>query len=202
MAAQLPRSFFARDTRVVARELIGMRLVRLDPNAGRISGVIVETEAYCPGDAASHAYRGQTARNAPMFGEAGVAYVYFTYGMHFCFNAVAETAHVPAAVLIRALEPREGVKAMMDNRTREDSPTPALRDLCRGPARLCKALKIDRALNGYDLIQPTAALFIEEDAETSDDKVLTTPRLRVSGDEKAITVLWRWCIKGSACVSS
>ncbi len=202
MAAQLPRSFFARDTRVVARELIGMRLVRLDPNAGRISGVIVETEAYCPGDAASHAYRGQTARNAPMFGEAGVAYVYFTYGMHFCFNIVAESAHVPAAVLIRALEPREGIEAMIEHRARADSPAPALRDLCRGPARLCKALTIDRALNGYDLIQPVATLFIEEDAGAPDGDVRTTPRLRVRGDENALTVPWRWHIKGSAFASS
>jgi DNA-3-methyladenine glycosylase len=199
--ARLRRCFFARDTRLVARELLGMSLVRLDPIAGRISGIIVEAEAYCPGDAASHAYRGQTTRNAPMFGEAGIAYVYFTYGMHYCFNIVTEAANTPAAVLIRALEPREGVQAMIDNRARMHSPSPALHDLCRGPARLCKSLKIDRTFNGYDLTQPNSELFIEEDTPIPEDSVQITPRVRVRGDEKAIDALWRWSIKDGSFVS-
>ncbi len=198
--SRLARSFFARDTRLVARELLGMRLVRVLDNGARLSGIIVETEAYCPGDAAAHAYRGQTPRNAPMFMQPGVAYVYFTYGMHYCFNVVTEAAGIPAAVLVRALEPVEGLEIMRLNRARSGGP-PADRDLCRGPARLCQALAIDRAFSGYDMLQTDSRLFIEHDRPVADDRVRVSPRIGVTGDEVARTVEWRWLIADSPFVS-
>lgn len=201
MCARLSRPFFARDTRSVARELLGMRLVHLDPAAGRLSGIIVETEAYCPNDAASHAFRGQTARNTPMFGVAGMAYIYFIYGMHFCFNIVTDLATVPAAVLIRALEPREGIPAMSLGRIDGKTKPHAIRGLCRGPARLCKSLWIDRALNGYDLCQTDSLMYVEEEAPVADTEVACTPRIRVRGGSEALDACWRWIIKESPYLS-
>ncbi len=198
--SRLPRSFFARDTRLVARDLLGMRLVRVLENGSRLSGIIVETEAYRPGDAAAHAYRGQTARNTPMFMQPGVAYVYFIYGMHYCFNVVTESAGVPAAVLVRALEPAQGLEIMRSNRARPDH-APADRDLCRGPARLCQALAIDRAFSGYDMLQAGSRLFIERGRRIADDKVRVSPRIGVKGDEVARAVEWRWLIADSPFVS-
>ena len=198
--SRLARSFFARDTRLVARDLLGMRLVRVLDNGARLSGIIVETEAYCPGDAAAHAYRGWTPRNAPMFMQPGVAYVYFIYGMHYCFNVVTEAAGIPAAVLVRALEPVEGVEIMRRNRAASGRP-PADRDLCRGPARLCRALAIDRAFSGYDMLQAGSRLFIERGKPVADDRVRVSPRIGVTGDESARTVEWRWLIADSPFVS-
>ncbi|MCS7060824.1 MAG: DNA-3-methyladenine glycosylase [Anaerolineae bacterium] len=197
---RLPRSFFARDTRLVARELLGRVLVRVLDDGTRLSGRIVETEAYCPGDTAAHAYRGQTARNAPMFMQPGVAYVYFTYGMHYCFNVVTEQAGTPAAVLVRALEPLEGIDIMRQHRSR-NGVAPADRDLCRGPARLCRALCIDRAFNGYDMLHVDSRLFIERGHPVPDSRTAASPRIGVSGDPIARTVEWRWFVADSPFVS-
>lgn len=183
---KLPRAFFARDTRIVARELLGTTLVRVMHDGTRLSGRIVETEAYRPGDAASHSFRGQTPRNAPMFMKAGTSYVYFIYGMHFCFNVVTEDEGVGAAVLIRALEPLNGLERMRANH--------ATRHLCRGPARLCKAMQIDRAFSGYDMLQTNSHLFIEHGEAIDDMHVVTSARIGVSGDEAAKTVAWRWFV--------
>jgi DNA-3-methyladenine glycosylase len=198
--AKLPRGFFARDTRLVARALLGMRLVRLLPDGTRLSGRIVETEAYRPGDAAAHAYRGRTARNASMFLVPGAAYVYFTYGMHFCFNVVTEAEDTPAAVLVRALAPLEGIEWMRQNRTGRAKPV-ADRDLCRGPARLCRALGIDRAFDGYDLCRREARLFLELDEAVPDDRVSVSPRVGVGGDAQARAAEWRWFTAGDPHVS-
>jgi DNA-3-methyladenine glycosylase len=196
VTARLPRKFFARDTRRVARDLLGMRLVRLLPDGTRLSGRIVEVEAYRPGDAAAHAFRGRTERNAPMFMRPGTAYVYFTYGMHFCFNVVTEPGGVPAAVLIRALEPLTGLDFM---RARQ----PHLRDLdlCRGPGRLCRSLALDRAFSGYDMHQPGSVLFVAKGVPVPVSQVGMTPRIGVSGGPAAQTVPWRWFVAGSLSVS-
>lgn len=150
--ATLPRAFFARDACTVARDLLGRRLLAVVD--GRLaSGLIVEAEAYCQGpepDLACHGAKGggrPTARTAPMFGPAGHAYVYFTYGMHWMFNVVTGEHGQASAVLIRALAPVSGLDAMRSRR----GASVAERDLCRGPARLAQALGIYGALSGLDL---------------------------------------------------
>ena len=147
----LPREFYARNTVTVAKELLGKTLVR---NVGKntISGIITETEAYrYRDDPASHAYRGITPRNKAMFGEVGRAYVYFTYGMYFCVNAVAKSNNVDAgAVLIRSLKPEKGIDFMKKNRK-----TDLVANLTNGPAKLAQALKISKSQYGVDLSKKT-----------------------------------------------
>ena len=203
MSSSLPRSFYARDTPIVARTLLGMRLVCRLPDGTRLSGLIVETEAYRPGDQASHAYRGRTDRNAAMYLQPGTAYVYFTYGMHYCLNIVTEGVNIPAAVLIRAIEPQEGIDVMQHNRAMHSTSTRPilLRDLCRGPARLCQALDIDKRLNAYDTLQAGSMLYIEQETDLSESQVSTSPRIGVFGDETARTVPWRWFVTDSLYVS-
>ncbi|MCC7018032.1 MAG: DNA-3-methyladenine glycosylase [Rhodospirillales bacterium] len=152
-----PRSFYRRDAVTVARELLGLLLVR-QLQGKRLSGWIVETEAYLGvEDLAAHTVGGRrTARNASMWGDGGHAYVYFTYGMHYCCNVVAGRAEQPIAVLLRSLQPWEGVQDMRIRRLRARRDT----DLCSGPAKLTQALAIDRGLDGTDLVDGPD-LFIE-----------------------------------------
>jgi DNA-3-methyladenine glycosylase len=194
--SRLSRDFFARDTLTVARDLLGQRLVRL-LDGKRLSGRIVEVEAYIgEEDQACHAHRGRTRRNAPMYGPPGHAYVYFVYGMHHCFNVVAEREGFAAAVLIRALEPLEGIEEMQDLRGgRPDLP------LTSGPARVCQALCIDRCFNGADLCMLDALLFLEEDAAIPDEVITTGPRVGVRGDEIAVNVPWRLYVRDNPYVS-
>ncbi|MBV8067930.1 MAG: DNA-3-methyladenine glycosylase [Candidatus Eremiobacteraeota bacterium] len=133
------------ETRALARALLGCILVR-DSTQGLTAGRIVETEAYLPGDPACHAFRGKSARNATLFGPPHRAYVYQIYGTSFCFNLSSERNGEGAGVLVRALEPIEGLKLMQRRRATQNA-----RDLCRGPGRLCQALAIDRSLDGVDL---------------------------------------------------
>jgi DNA-3-methyladenine glycosylase len=146
------RRLFRRElpiaTIALARFLLGKVIVRELP-AGRITGRIVEIEAYPPRDPAAHHFRGPTPRNRTMFLQRGHAYVYFTYGNHFMLNVSAEIPEVGGGVLIRALEPLEGIDQMQHNRNVAN-----LRDLTRGPGRLAQALQIDRALDGVDLCSP------------------------------------------------
>lgn len=172
MTRRLPRAFFARPTVEVAQALLGQRLVHL--HAGRrLSGLIAETEAYVgQDDLACHARRGRTPRNAPMFGPPGHAYVYFNYGMHWLCNIVTEAEGFPAAVLIRALWPQEGLEVMAVRRA--PHPPPRWAD---GPAKLTQALGIDRALNGHDLCAPTAQLFVE--AAPAPARIVAGPRIGI-----------------------
>ena len=155
----LPASFFDRDTPVVARELLGKVLVR-EMNGRKLWGRLVEVEAYMgPEDLASHSYGGRRSpRNEVMYGGPGHAYVYFTYGMHFCLNFVTRPEGVPHAVLVRALEPGPGV------------------DRCGGPGLVCRSLKIDRALNGVPLEPPH--LYVVDDGAPR-RRVRTTPRIGI-----------------------
>ena len=142
---RLRRSELPIDTTELARYLIGKTLVR-ELDGARMTGRIVETEAYVIGDAAGHAFRGRTQRNEVLFWERGHAYVYFIYGVHYMLNVSSETPGIGAGVLLRALEPFEGIELMQRNRG-----TTALRELARGPGRLAYALRIDPSLNGVDL---------------------------------------------------
>lgn len=154
----LNRAALPSDTVALARSLIGKIVVR-ETEAGRMSGRIVETEAYVIGDAACHAHRGMTARNRALFLARGHAYVYFIYGNFFMLNVAGERPGVGAGVLIRALEPLEGVDLMQKNRG-----VTRLEDLARGPGRLCQALKIDRRLDGVDLCH-NGALWLARDGK-------------------------------------
>jgi DNA-3-methyladenine glycosylase len=192
---RLSRAFYARNTLCVARELLGQRLVRAWAGQ-RISGRIVEVEAYIgQDDAACHASRGRTARNAVMFGPPGHAYVYFIYGMHYCFNVVTEQEGFAAAVLVRALQPIEGLGIMRSRRRNQSDDW-----LTNGPAKLCAALAIDRALNGVDLVTGSE-LWVEEDDRLADAQVSTGVRIGVRGDQRALTVPWRLWVKDSSYVS-
>jgi DNA-3-methyladenine glycosylase len=142
---RLKLSELPTDTVALARFLMGKTLVR-DAPEGRTSGRIVECEAYVPGDASGHAYVGETDRNRSLFKRRGHAYVYFIYGMHYCVNVSAETPGVGAGVLLRALEPIEGIDIMRERRG-----VRRLNDLTRGPGRLAQAMAIDRSLDGIDL---------------------------------------------------
>jgi DNA-3-methyladenine glycosylase len=143
----LARAELPTDTVALARYLIGKMVVRELPE-GMVGGRIVETEAYVVGDAAGHAYRGMTPRNRSLFLERGHAYVYLAYGSSYMLNVSSEMSGIGAGVLIRAVEPREGIPIMQLNRGIE-----GLRDLARGPGRLAAALRVDRRLDGLDLCQ-------------------------------------------------
>ncbi|HEV2139515.1 MAG TPA: DNA-3-methyladenine glycosylase [Nitrososphaerales archaeon] len=188
--ARLRRPFFMRYTPSVAKELLGCRLVRILEHE-RLAGLIVETEAYRgQRDPASHAFRGRTKRNEIMFGQAGHAYVYFTMGAHFCLNITTELKETPAAVLIRAIEPVEGVGAMKRNRGLDD-----LNGLADGPGKLTKALGIDGDLNGEDIIRSTR-LFLERG--TKPTVILASSRVGISAGK---SFKWRFFVQGSQFVS-
>jgi DNA-3-methyladenine glycosylase len=191
MDAPLPRSFYDRRAEEVAPDLLGRVLTRVTPE-GTVSVRLTEVEAYAGTlDPASHAYRGPTKRNAVMFGPPGHAYVYFTYGMHFCMNLVCMEEGTAAAVLLRAGEIVEGRELAASRRPRS-SP----RDLARGPARLCEALAIDRSLYGADVCDPAGPLRVLPGEAPA--RLRTGPR---TGVTSAKDVPWRFWIDGDASVS-
>jgi DNA-3-methyladenine glycosylase len=187
----LPSAFFARDTVKVANDILGKHLIRVRGRT-RLTGRIVEVEAYRGSDdPASHAYRGLTPRNAPMFGEPGHAYVYFTYGNHYCLNVTTQTSGKPGAVLIRAIEPLMGLSVM--RRLRPNVPESALTN---GPGKLTKALDIDKALNEVDMTKP-GPLFIV-DAEHAVFEIGRSARI---GIKEGKDRLWRFYISGNRYLS-
>ena len=195
MAERISRSFFRRDATTVARALLGQSLVRVQ-NGRRLAGYIVETEAYLGVlDKAAHTYNARrTPRNESMWRDGGHTYVYFTYGMHFCLNVVAGRRDEPVAVLLRALEPLEGVNVMYRYRkkARRDA------DLCSGPAKLTEALAIDREFDGIDLIRDSR-LFIEH--AHCPDNVVESPRIGVGYAEEWADRPLRFFIKNNPHVS-
>jgi len=196
---KLPRSFYLRSTPRVAKDLLGKFLVR---HIGRQVLIvrIVETEAYGHNDPASHAFWGLTKRNEVMFSEGGHLYVYFTYGMHYCANVVTGRLGKGEAVLLRAVQPIEGIDLMVRNRRgfmhRRNRKTDFLPDLTNGPAKVCKALKIQRRENGIDLLGNEVYLLNAPKLRPS--AIATSTRIGIRVGEKT---LWRFFIKGNEWVS-
>jgi DNA-3-methyladenine glycosylase len=186
----LARAALPIDTAALARFLIGKTLVRELPE-GVVSGRIVETEAYVLGDAASHAYRGMTPRNRSLYLERGHVYVYLAYGVSYMLNVSSETPGTGAGILIRALEPLEGVAIMQKNRGVE-----RLRDLARGPGRLAAALRIDRALDGLDLCRKGPLWLARGDDEVGE--IGKSVRIGISQEAER---LLRFYLRGSPFVS-
>jgi len=180
----LPREFFARSVHEVAPDLIGVTLL-----VDGVGGTIVEVEAYDQEDPAAHGFRGKTARNAVMFGPPGHAYVYRSYGIHWCLNFVCEPEEVASAVLIRALEPVRGLDEMRRRRGLDDE-----RLLCAGPGRLCQALGITRDHDGLPLDEPPFELL----PRTEEPEIATGPRIGIT---RAVDRPWRYVLAGSRYLS-
>lgn len=188
----LLRGFYTRETLTVAEELLGKKLVRYTNNT-RLVGKIVEVEAYRGSDdPGSHAYRGMTPRNRLMFGKGGFAYVYFTYGMHYCFNVVTESQNAPGAVLIRALEPLDGIETMRKNRGNKN-----VLDLTNGPAKLTEAMNITKKQNGLDLTR-SKELFISEPKVKENFEFVPTKRI---GIKVGVDKPWRFYMRDNKFVS-
>ena len=190
---KLPREFYLRDGVTVARDLIGKKLVTNLPD-GLASGIIVETEAYMGKlDAAAHSYRGRTERTKIFFGAGGFVYVYLIYGMHLCTNVVANVENVPEAVLIRALEPLDGVELMKSRRGKKN-----LRELCSGPGKLSQALGVTKNFYGADLCGDE--IFIEP-VENFCAQITATKRINVDYAGDAANYLWRFIAVGNKFLS-
>lgn len=187
----LERSFYRRHPAEVAPDLLGKVLVR-QVEGDIICGKIVETEAYCSTDPASHTFAGLTDRNRAMFGEVGHAYIYFIHGLHHCLNITARHDTDAGGVLIRALEPHSGIAQMRRRRGRED-----LRSLTSGPAKLTQALAIDKSLYGCDMTQE-GALYVTASNDNNPLCITATPRIGIS---RAKEVPWRFVIDGHDCLS-
>jgi DNA-3-methyladenine glycosylase len=181
---RLTRRFFARSVHEVAPDLIGATLL-----VGGVGGRIVELEAYDQEDPASHAFRGPTARNEVMFGPPGSAYVYRSYGIHWCLNLVCDVEGRAEAALIRALEPTHGLDAMRERRG-----TDAVRALCSGPGKLCQAIGVTHDHNGLPLDEPPFELF----ARTAAPQIITGPRIGIT---RATERAWRYALEGSPFLS-
>ncbi|MDO6354633.1 DNA-3-methyladenine glycosylase [Caloramator sp. CAR-1] len=198
---KLPVEFYSRDTITVANDLLGKLLVR-NINGNKLIGKIVEVEAYLgPIDKACHSYNfKRTQRNEVMYGPAGIAYVYFIYGMYYCLNFVTEREGMPCAVLIRALEPIEGLDTMALNRfgkTYSELTKSQRKNLTNGPGKLCRAFNIDKSLNGHSLLSDE--IYVLDNPE--DFEIVADKRIGIDYAEEAKDYEWRFFIKGNPYVS-
>jgi DNA-3-methyladenine glycosylase len=194
---KLPREFYTRsNVLTVARDLLGKLLVVPTPDGQRVSGMIVEVEAYRgPEDRASHAYGGRrTRRTETMYGEGGIAYVYFVYGMYYQFNVVSNVADTPHAILVRALEPVEGIEIMRERRHLHPD-----HNLTNGPGKLCIAMGIDQRLNTADLLGDR--VWLEEFQAVKPSQIARGPRIGIDYAEEWIEKPWRFWIRGNSYVS-
>ncbi len=191
---RLPRPFYARPAVIVARDLLGQRLVRLDEGR-RLSGTICEVEAYSgESDLGCHCRHGRTPRTQVMYGPAGYTYVYFTYGMHWCLNFVVEEEGFPAVVLIRAIEPTEGLDIIEERRGQQ--PPPRWTD---GPGKICQALAITGDLNAADLCSSRSVLWVEQAEAILDTQVTCGARVGLNKvPEPWKSVPWRFRFRSSA----
>jgi DNA-3-methyladenine glycosylase len=194
MHRKLPRSFYLQPTLDVARALLGLYIVR-KTSRGRLVGRIVEVEAYLGElDPASHAFRGRSQRNKVMFWQGGYIYVYFTYGMHYCCNVVTENEGSGRAILLRAVEPVDGIPVFARRRGLSEE---QIAQLCNGPAKLCKAFGIARRQNGWDLC--SSEIWIEQrDPPLTEELIGTSTRVGISAGQNHE---WRFYVKGSRFVS-
>ncbi len=192
----LPQAFYTQETPLVARKLLGCFLVHLQEEETTL-GQIVETEAYLWNDPASHAFAGKTQRNSVMFGPVGHAYIYFIYGMHYCINAVSGIEGKGEAVLIRALEPLQGIPVMQKRRQTEKLPL-----LCNGPAKLAQALALAMPLNGVPLFEGSLQIWSADSLSSApsieNPDIVETTRIGIS---KAKELPLRFYLKGSSYVS-
>ena len=194
---KLPLEFYLRpNVLTVARDLLGKLLVVPGPNGERVSGKIVEVEAYRgPEDRASHAFGGRrTKRTETMYSSGGVAYVYFVYGMYYQFNVVSGISDVPHAILVRALEPVEGLELMRVRRHTQPD-----RNLTSGPGKLCIAMGIDRQLNAADLLGDQ--VWLEEFESVASRRIAKGPRIGIDYAQEWIDKPWRFWIKDNIYVS-
>ncbi len=198
---KLKRDFYERDTLTVAKELLGKYLVH-NPTEGTTIGKIVETEAYIgPSDPGSHAYKGlRSKRTEVQFGPGGYAYIYQIYGNYFCFNVVTQKIGMPEVVLIRAVEPIEGIELMAKRRKVSEITMKNVINLTNGPSKLCTAMGIDKSLYGVDLCG--GKLFIASSNPKADFEIVSTPRINIdyAGDAKHYP--WRFVIKNNKFVST
>ena len=192
MGRVLPRAFYERETEIVAREMLGT-VLECETDDGIASGIIVETEAYLgEHDLACHAAAGRTARTEALYGAPGISYVYFIYGMYWCFNAVTRAEALPSAVLVRALEPLDGITLMHKRRPRVKSEV----DLTNGPGKLCSALGITGSMSGKSLQR--RPLVIREGEPVPDDRIEVTTRIGIT---KCADWPLRWIVRGNRYVS-
>jgi DNA-3-methyladenine glycosylase len=187
------RTFFRQTSTTVAKEILGAYLHRVI-DGEELIGKIVETEAYCVGDEACHAFRGKTPRNAIMFGEGGFSYVYFTYGMHYCFNLTANEEDVAEAVLVRAVEPVKGIETMRALRPKAIRD----RDITNGPGKLCQALSLTRSENGIDLIENDTLFLTRGESSIPANHIGVSTRIGINVAQEHP---WRFFIKGNEYVS-
>lgn len=192
MSRILPRSFYDRDTETVAREMLGA-VLECRTEDGVASGIIVETEAYVgEHDPACHAAAGRTRRTAPLYGRPGLSYVYFIYGVHWCFNAVTREEGLPSAVLVRAIQPLDGIELMRERR----GPKVHGVNLTNGPGKLCSALGIDGTMNALSLQR--GPLVIREGSRVARDQIVEGPRIGIT---KAADWPLRYFIRDNTWVS-
>ena len=192
MGRALPRAFYERETEIVAREMLGT-VLECETEDGLASGIIVETEAYLgEHDLACHAAAGRTMRTEPLYGPPGTSYVYFIYGMYWCFNTVTRAEGLPSAVLVRAVEPLDGLALMHKRRPRIKSDV----ELTNGPGKLCTALGIDGSMSAKSLRRKP--LVIREGERVPDERVEVTTRIGIT---KSADWPLRWIVRGNRFVS-
>ncbi len=194
----LPQSYFYDEAQKLAPRLLGCVLVRRDAEGMITAGRIVETEAYSSEDAASHSYRGITPRNAPMFGPPGYSYVYFTYGMHHCFNVTAAREGMGEAVLLRALEPLAGLEQMALYRSVSLQHPRALYMLCSGPGKLCQAMGLNRDFNRTALFTLQSGLWLAPPENSGPFLYDASPRIGIS---EAAELPWRFTLRENGFLS-
>ena len=194
---KLDYDFYQNDAVTTAKDLLGKIIVR-EINGQKIMTKIVDTEAYMGAeDKASHAYNNKkTKRTKTMFGKGGLAYIYLIYGMYHCFNVVTAVKDDPHAVLVRAVEPVEGLELIKKNRNIKSS---NLEDLTNGPGKLSQALKIDKSLDGCDLVKSNKLYLLDQ--ENNDFKVEAAPRVNIDYAEEYKDKLWRFYIRGNKFIS-